>query len=311
MKSLNSVTRLLTVTSFVATLFITGCKKEDSSTDTPAQQAEFAAATSEADAEAEVIFDDVFDNVMGVDTEVGVGGTGVFGSANTTGGGLGDEVINGVNGPAGVDTTRCFTVVYTQLAPPARFPLKVVIDFGAGCTGRDGRVRKGKIIIVYSGPLFIPGNSTTTTFDGYAVNGISVEGTHKVTNKSTQNIKSFNVQVIGAKLTKPNGNFTQWNSDKTISQTEGLGTPFFPLDDVFTVSGAANGSVKREDKFFQWSTIITEPLVKKFVCRWIVKGTVVMRKSNTAVAELNYGSGSCDNKATLTVNGQVREITLH
>ena len=117
--------------------------------------------------------------------------------------------------------------------------------------------------------------------------------------------------VIDAKLTKSNGNFTQWNSDKTISQVEGLGTPLFPLDDVFTVQGGANGSIKKDDKFFQWSTTIEEPLVKKFTCRWIAKGVIVMRKSNTAVAELNYGNGTCDNKATLTVNGQVREITLH
>ena len=30
----------------------------------------------ESDAEAEAVFDDVFDNVMGVNAEVGIGGTG-------------------------------------------------------------------------------------------------------------------------------------------------------------------------------------------------------------------------------------------
>src|SRR6185503_19309741 len=54
------------------------CKKEDSSGGTAAQQAEFASATSESDAEAETIFNDVFDNVMGVNDEVALGGTGVF-----------------------------------------------------------------------------------------------------------------------------------------------------------------------------------------------------------------------------------------
>jgi len=308
MKSLSSLTRVLTVVLCTSALFISSCKKEGSASGTVAEQEEFAMAASQSDAEAEVIFDDVFDNVLGVDTEVGIGGTGVFAGTKSNSS-IGQEIISGANG---TDTaTRCFTVAYTQLSPPARFPLKVVIDFGAGCTGRDGRTRKGKIIIVYTGPLFVPGNSTTTTFDGYAVNDISVEGTHKISNVSTQSIKSFRVVVLAAKLTKPSGDFTQWNSEKTISQIEGLGTPLFPLDDVFTLDGGANGSVKKGDRFFQWSTNIKEPLVKKFVCRWIVKGIVVMRKSNTAVAELNYGNGTCDNKATLTVNGQVREITLH
>lgn len=308
MKFSSSLTRMLTVVLCTTVVFMTSCKKEGSETETAAQKEEFAMASSDADAEAEVIFDDVFNNVVGVDAEVGIGGTGVFGSANTNAGGIGSEVLSGANG---VDTIRCFTVTYTQLSAPARFPLKVVIDFGAGCTGRDGRTRKGKIVIVYTGPLFIPGNSTTTSFEGYTVNNVTVEGTHKISNNSTPNIKSFKVMVIGAKLSKENGNFTQWNSEKTISQTEGLGTPLFPLDDAFKLEGGANGAVKKGDKFFQWSTIITEPLVKKFTCRWIAKGVVVMQKSNAPVAELNYGTGSCDNKATLTINGQVREITLH
>lgn len=308
MKYSMSLTRMLTV-AFVATTFmVVSCKKESSETETTEQKEEFAMVSAESDAEAEAIFDDVFDNAVGVDTEVGLGGTGVFGGANFTNGGLGSEVVSGANG---TDTARCFTVTYVQLSAPARFPLKVTIDFGAGCSGRDGRTRKGKIIIVYTGPLFVPGNSTTTTFDGYYVNNVKVEGTHKISNKSTQNIKSFNVLVVGAKLSKENGNFTQWNSEKTISQIEGLGTPLFPLDDIFRVEGGANGSVKKGDRFFQWSTIIKEPLVKKFTCRWIAKGVIVMQKSNSPVAELNYGTGNCDNKATLTVNGQVREITLH
>ena len=308
MKSVKGLTRVLTALSFLAMLFVVSCKKEASTAGTAAEQEEFATATSESEAEAETVFDGVFDNVMGVDTEVGVGGgIGVFGSSTTAR----DGQIE-VNGAGGTDTTKCFTVTYTQLSPPNRFPLKITLDFGStGCVGRDGRTRKGKIITVYTGPLFIPGNSSTTTFDGYMVNDISVEGTHKVINKSTQDKKSFTIQVIGAKLTKANGNFTQWNSEKTISQVEGLGTPLFPLDDIFKVEGAANGSVKRGDKFFQWSTIIQEPLVKKFSCRWITKGVVIMRKSNSPVAELNYGDGTCDNKATITVNGQVREITLH
>lgn len=308
MKSLSSFTRMLTVLLFGTALFTVSCKKEGSTLGTPAQQEEFAAATSESDAEAEVVFDDVFDNVVGVDTEVGIGGTGVFGSANFSAG-MGQEVVSGAAG--GDSLTRCFTVTYTQLAPPNRFPLKVVLDFGTGCPGRDGRIRQGKVITVYTGPLFIPGNSTTTTFDGYYVDSIHVEGTHKVSNKSTQANRIFNVQVIGAKLTKPNGNYAEWNSDKTHTQIEGLGTPVFPLDDVFKLEGQANGSAKRGDRFFQWSKIITEPLIKKFTCRWFVKGTVVMRKSNNKVAELNYGTGTCDNKATLTVNGVSREITLH
>jgi hypothetical protein len=54
-----------------------------------------------------------------------------------------------------------------------------------------------------------------------------------------------------------------------------------------------------------------ESLVKRFNCPRIVRGTIELRKGNTAIAVLDYGSGVCDNKATFTVNGTVYEITLH
>ena len=306
MKFNSSLTRLLTAMVIMASLFAVSCKKESSSAGTAAEREEFASAASESEAEAEIVFDDVFDNVMGVNNEVAIGGTGVFGTANTsTGSG---EYINGANQ---LDTNVCFTVSFTQLSPPTRFPLQVTLDFGTGCTDRHGVTRKGKIIITYSGPLYLPGNSATTTFEGYYVNGIHVEGTHKVTNQSTQDKKVFKIVVTGAKLTKPNGNFSQWNSERVLSQIEGVATPFNPFDDVFTLAGGASGSVKRGDKFFQWATHIKEPLVKKFFCRWIVKGIIELRKSNDTVASLDYGTGQCDNKALLTVNGQTIEITLH
>jgi hypothetical protein len=60
-----------------------------------------------------------------------------------------------------------------------------------------------------------------------------------------------------------------------------------------------------------WSHIISKPLVKEFTCRWIVQGEVSIKKDNTPVAVLDYGTGICDNLATISMNGQLREITLH
>lgn len=304
MKTIPQLTRITSIALLSGILVFSACKKESSS-DSAADKETYAAATGQAQSEADVVFDDVFNNVVGVDAEVGVGaGVGIFSSSTTTDGAV---ETNGVNG---ADSTRCFTVSYTQLAAPARFPLQITLDFGTGCTARDGRTRKGKIITVYTGPLIISGNSSTTTFDGYQVDSIKVQGTHKVQNVSSSNNRAFKITVTGAKLTKPNGNYSEWNSEKTITQTEGNGTPLFPLDDVFSVTGASNGAVQKNGLLFQWSTEVTNPLIKKFLCRWFVQGTVVLRKSNSPVAELNYGTGTCDNKATLTVNGVVREITL-
>lgn len=290
---------------FLAIIFLASCKKEDENI-TPQQKQEFAMATSQADAEAEGVFDDLFDNTLGVSDEVGIGGTGVFGTLKPSSNN-GTEAISQVNR---VDSNACFIVTTTQIGG-TRFPLQVTLDFGAGCLGRDGRTRKGKIIINYTGRLLVPGNSASVSFDGYSVNDIQVSGSYKITNTGTTAARSFTIEVSKAKLTKPNGNYTEWNSTRTITQVAGELTPVIALDDVFSVRGEANGTVKRGDKLYQWSTRITESLVKRFNCPRIVRGTIELRKGNTTIVVLDYGSGVCDDKATYTVDGAVYEITLH
>ena len=78
------------------------------------------------------------------------------------------------------------------------------------------------------------------------------------------------------RLTKPNtGNYFQWNAVRTlITQTEGNGT-VIAADDIFKVTGnVANGKVKRGILIFLWNSEITEPLIKKYICSWISKGTI-------------------------------------
>lgn len=281
-------------------LIISSCQKENSQNGTEEEQ-EIAAsrASSESESEAEIVFNGIFDDAMGVNDEVGLGGTGVFGRLNV-----------------------CPIVTVIRLNPPDLFPVKIVMDFGAnGCVGQDGHFRKGKVITIYTNRLIVPGAIATTTFDGFYFDSTKVEGTHKITNMSTPVAtntppvdRKFRVDVIGGKLTKPNGNFIEWNSEKVITQMEGLNTPI-PLDDIFKIEGGSRGVVKRGPLLVGWQSTIMEPLVKRFNCRWIVRGVVrTVRINATAntpwVALLNFGNGTCDNLAVVTINGVSYQITL-
>lgn len=289
---------------FLFASMITSCSKNDANNQAQTEQEKVALVTTESDVEAEIISNDVFDNVMGVNAEVAAGGTGVFAGANPGSDGA-------IYGPMGVDSVaRCFTVSVTNLDSTEVFPVRVVLDFGAGCTGRDGRIRTGKIITTYSKRLIFPGATATSTFDGYSVNGIAVEGTHIITNTSTQNGLAFTIDVAG-KLTRQNGDFVELTSERTIAQSLGASTPFDIRDDAYSLTGSVNGTTKRADKTYHWSTQITAPLVKKFGCRWIIQGTIAHNLDGTKIAEFDYGSGNCDNQATLSVNGQARIITLY
>lgn len=288
---------LLTVILFFSLILIVSCQKENSlDSAEELEQQEASVLSSEADAEAEIVFNEVFDETMGVNNEVGMEGVGSLDRVNPS---------------------PCYTVTVTRLNPPDLFPVKVVIDFGpTPCRGLDGHFRRGKIITVYTGRLLNPGSIATTTFDGFYVDTIKVEGTHKIENTSSSNTtRQFTVDVTNAKLIKPSGNFVEWNNHKVITQLEGLATPFVPLDDVFKIEGSANGRVQRGRLIAAWESNIIEPLFKRFNCRWIVRGKIrtVRRNTNTNgpwVAVLDFGNGTCDNLAVVTINGVSRQITL-
>src|SRR5690348_2736837 len=79
MKWLSNPYRVL-IAILVSTVIIHfSCKKEKSQDLTPAEEVQANRASVEADAEAEDIYSGLFDDAMGVNPTVAMGGTGIFG----------------------------------------------------------------------------------------------------------------------------------------------------------------------------------------------------------------------------------------
>lgn len=295
MKTINIFTKSTFAFLLLGTLTLTACKKEKST----AQDETTTMENTENNMEAQAAFDDVFDNSMGIGAESGedlgiTGSIGIYGR------------MEGGNYSGRVDSNRCFTITVMPQQQGV-FPKTVTIDFGAGCTAPNGRVRKGKIITVFTGKMREPGSKATTTFEGYQVDSMSVTGTHEVVNNSSSSNKIFTIRVIDGKLTWNSGRWVKWNNTRTVTQIEGNGTAFWPLDDVFSITGAGTGE---NSKGRSWGHEVVEPLIRKFTCAWTTKG-VVRISFNQTNGLLDFGNGDCDNKATLTVNGRVKIITLH
>ena len=53
------------------------------------------------------------------------------------------------------------------------------------------------------------------------------------------------------------------------------------------------------------------PLLFKASCKHIVSGIASFENSKGRKWSINYGNGTCDDKAILTVNGKSKEITIH
>jgi hypothetical protein len=274
-------------------LIIAGCNKEvNLESATPEESVTLTELTVD-DAAADEIFTEIHEQELGVLDDIGMPDIGLNNETEINQ----DSVGN-----------RCFTVTITPRELTA-FPKTVIINYGNGCKGRDGKTRKGKIITVYSAPMVRPEATAVTRFDGFYVNDIKVEGKHTTKNNSTSDVRIFTRTVEGGKLTFPGGGVIVWNATHTNKQVAGLGTPGFPFDDAFEITGRAKGVSEKNGKRVEWSRTIVEPLFKAFRCRWISKGVVHITR-NDKKAILNFGDGTCDNKAILIINGERKEITL-
>ena len=135
MKTIFLHTRIITIILSVSILFF-ACRKETSQDNLTDQEEEQASvATSESEASSEIIFNEVFDNVIGVNNDVGLAGTGVFGRFATNN--------------TFTETARimgCYIVSITSLVQGQTFPLRVEIDFGSGCAGKMAAFGRARLL---------------------------------------------------------------------------------------------------------------------------------------------------------------------
>ena len=178
----------------------------------------------------------------------------------------------------------------------------IVVDFGTGKTCDDGRTRKGKINIAFTGKYRVPGTVQTITFDNYSVNDTKVEGTKVITHSMVAGKYQTNIQVTGGKLTLKDGATVEWNSDRTRTW-DGKGTPGWE-DDEFSLTGTASGK-SREGRAY--SAQIMAPLLLRASCvytsGWVpVSGVLEVKpEGKTLKHTVDYGDGTCDRILNVTV----------
>jgi len=291
-----SINRLSTaVFTFLFAVVLYSCQKENSFGSEVTEQE--AIEYSEESAEAEASFDDVTDVAMtaadeeGNASEYGENGRGFQPAFSAL-----REIVG-----------DCPTVTVTP--NDSTYPKTVVIDFGDGCMGRDGKFRKGAIILHFTGPLRRPGSVLTITFRNFYLNRAHLEGTKIISNLSNPPLHKWSVQVVGGKVTYPNGRGYKFEALKVKTQIEGMDTRNV-RDDVYKIEGRSQTEFNNGFSI----TLNTEtPLIKKVACRWISDGTLKI-KINDRVLYLDYGfpqNGGCDNKALLTWNnGQNQRVVI-
>lgn len=283
-----SLTRIgIAALAVSAICFLFSCKKESSSQ--PVSQQD-ATVYSEESSQAEASFDDVADIGMTAASE--------------------ESVAAAPNGRY----LPIFEILRLRIGASATitvspnnetYPKTITIDFGDGTDCKDGKWRKGAIILHLTGPIRRSGSVLTITFRDFYLKHAHIEGTKIISNLSENGVVKFTVQVTGGKVTYPNGRGYTYEAMKYYNQVEGAGTETC-LDDVYHIEG------RSKTQFANGTTIIlnTETaLLKRLNCPWISKG-ILKITVNDFEAMLDFGApneGECDNKALLTWNSGANE----
>lgn len=196
-------------------------------------------------------------------------------------------------------------VFYVTPADSSTFPKSILIDFGTACTDPNGRTRSGRLQALLSGPISDSGSVLQIEPDSFYVDGVHVEGKETLSTLSNTGKLVLGVQVSNGMLTWPDGRTLQDSSQFVMTQTAGMGTSSF-LDDVYQVTGDSYLVLADRSTL---SMHVSAGLEKSLLCEDYISGILEVVYQNQT-ASIDFGNGSCDNKATITVGNQSEVVTL-
>ncbi len=275
---------LITLASaFLFSLMVTSCEKASDNNATEVSAAE-------DDALATLMFDDVFNEVEDAMSAM-------------------ENSIYG-NQLKSADAVVCKTITVEHPDDSTFWPRTVTIDYGEGCEGLNGRIRKGKIIATVNGRYPDEGYYRTINFEDFYVDDYKIEGTKTVTNEGLNdngNI-SFSLHLTGGKVITPDGKEMTREYDRVREWVAGWETPRFRWDDEYLITGEATG-INRNG--VNYTRTIINPLHVSQQCHWILSGTVKMVSGSHPDVLLDYGNDECDRIATVTAGDITKTIRLH
>jgi len=182
----------------------------------------------------------------------------------------------------------------------------VTLDFGFGCQLNNGAVVSGKINLTY-GPVVAGTVTITYIFEDFTYNnkGIAGGGTiFRERNNANGNPQSTVNKAI--EISFPDGLVAAVTGTRVAEWIAGVGSGTW-MDNVFLITG------DREINFstgFTHYAIVTEALRREATCHYFVSGVVEITRNGNS-GSLDFGDGTCDNIAILTVNGQEIIIILN
>jgi hypothetical protein len=192
----------------------------------------------------------------------------------------------------------------------------LVVDFGTvNCLCKDGRNRRGKVLINYTGKRYVDSNaSITIVTQDYFVDDNQVVGTKKVINKGHINGHlTWDITVDGKIVVANNGGTITWKANRRRELLAGelANGKINWLIAKIGVTGDATGTSANGTVF---TAKITEQLVRNMSCglyrRFFVAGKFEFTPGSKLTRYVDYGTGDCDNIATVKIGNNTYTIHL-
>lgn len=193
---------------------------------------------------------------------------------------------------------------------------RLTIDFGTQgclCTNWDGRVRRGKLFVSFTGRYITTGSEYLVQSLNYFVGDNEHRINHRVRNvgPNASNQPRFEVSLVDTVLTRTGA--IRLQAERLRTWVEGFNTLSNSWDDIYEVSDldAQRGSsgVNRRGENFR-VRIIT-PLRVVIDCREkIVSGLLELTPSQGVVRSIDYGRGACDGLVTVVIRNRAFTVPI-
>jgi hypothetical protein len=177
---------------------------------------------------------------------------------------------------------------------------------------QNGKLRKGKVVITYSGKYSDSLTVITTTFDNYYINNNLIQGERILTNQG-RNIDGnmwFSVLVNNSSIVTNNGTIN-WSTNRKKEWVSGVSTYENISDDIYNITGSANGIGINNNSF---SVDITDTLKIELGCfpSCIIKsGSAKISPNGYSDRIINYGDSFCDCNFNIIIDGTNYPIVLN
>lgn len=190
---------------------------------------------------------------------------------------------------------------------PGGFPKTITFNYGDSTMLNGGFIVSGVIEIYMSSPLIFDGAERSVTFTNFVFDTLGINGVrNNVFTGDYVNSRLYTI-VSNMDFTFPDGSEVNRQENLATEWVGGLETIFNPLDDVILINGDITIIYNTIDIFIKE---ITDPLMKKGDCRWIVQGVIEFIDNGNLLLTIDYGNGECDDIAIVTYEGVEYELTI-